>query len=235
MKGIDIPAKFWIKRNSGDPILCEGINMIEGDNTGWTVELIDGVLNMTSKVVVNGAVSTIMNSNVTPDKALISDGTGKIAVDPVIDKIELESLDNVSANVQNQLNMKISVAKSLILGRNTATVGTLVTRYVDLYFNTISTQEADSKNILSNNCNLSRLSIKVRTNTTNSDTVITLRKNGVDTNLSITIPAGQTGVFNDDVDVISFSASDEANFKIIAGGGILTTIGDFESSLLLTI
>ena len=234
-KGIDIPAKFWINRNSENPILCEGINIIEGANTGWDISLVNGVLQMTSRVVVGGAVSSIMDSNVTANKAIVSDSLGKIAVDPVIDKTELETLDNVNSNIQNQLNAKLEVAKSLILGRNTGVIDSVLTRYSNLHLDSYNLTEANSKMIIGNDCTISRLVMKVNTNGTNSDTIITLRKNGVDTLLAVTIPATQTGVFSDLSNPIPFSTGDEVNFKIVTGGGVFATFGDIESSTMITI
>lgn len=54
----------------------------------------------------NGAVSTIKDSNLTVNRALISDGNGKVAVSAVT-STELGYLDGVTSNVQTQLNAKL--------------------------------------------------------------------------------------------------------------------------------
>ena len=54
----------------------------------------------------NGAVSTIKDSNLTPNRALISDNSGKIAVSDVT-SAELSYLDGVTSSIQTQLNAKL--------------------------------------------------------------------------------------------------------------------------------
>lgn len=234
MKGIDIPAKFVIKRNNDDPIICEGLNMVEGANTAFDIELVNNVLKVTSRVVVNGAVSSIMDSNVTANRALVSNASGKIDVDPVIDKTELERLDNVSDNIQTQLNKKLEHSKAITRGRNMDTILSGLTRYTDLQFSMYRTMEDQAKDIIVEDVDITKITIKVNNNTTNSDSTITLRKNGADTLAVITIPADTTGVFTDE-HVISLEAGDEVSFKIISGSGIAMTFGDIQSSLIMSI
>lgn len=54
----------------------------------------------------NGAVSTIKDSNLTANRALISDNSGKIAVSDVT-STELSYLDGVTSSIQTQLNAKL--------------------------------------------------------------------------------------------------------------------------------
>lgn len=54
---------------------------------------------------VTGAATTITNSNLTANCALISDTNGKVAASPIT-ATELSSLDGVTSNVQTQLNSK---------------------------------------------------------------------------------------------------------------------------------
>ena len=56
-----------------------------------------------------GAASTITNSNLTANRALISNGSGKVAVSAVT-STELGYLDGVTSNIQTQLNGKLSTA-----------------------------------------------------------------------------------------------------------------------------
>ena len=51
----------------------------------------------------NGAVSTIKDSNLTANRALISNGNGKVAVSDIT-STELNYLDGASSNIQTQLN-----------------------------------------------------------------------------------------------------------------------------------
>ena len=54
---------------------------------------------------INGAASTITGSNLTTNRALISNGSGKVAVSDVT-STELGYLDGVTSNIQTQLNNK---------------------------------------------------------------------------------------------------------------------------------
>ena len=59
---------------------------------------------------INGAVSNIMQTNLTANRALVSNTSGKVAVSPVT-ATELGYLDGVTSNVQTQINTK--AAKSV--------------------------------------------------------------------------------------------------------------------------
>lgn len=69
----------------------------------------DGKLSadVTGNIEVTGAASTIMKDNLTANRALISNGDGKVAVSPVT-STELGYLDGVTAGIQTQLNNKLS-------------------------------------------------------------------------------------------------------------------------------
>lgn len=56
---------------------------------------------------IEGGASTITDVNLAVNRALISNGNGKVAVSPVT-STELGYLDGVTSNVQNQLNAKQS-------------------------------------------------------------------------------------------------------------------------------
>ena len=59
--------------------------------------------------VIAGAASTITDSNLTANRALISNGSGKVDVSAVT-STELGYLDGVTSNIQTQLNSKLSTA-----------------------------------------------------------------------------------------------------------------------------
>jgi hypothetical protein len=66
---------------------------------------------------ITGAASTILSSDLTIDRALLSDGSGKVAVS-AITNTELSYLDGVTSNIQTQINNKqntITGATSTIL------------------------------------------------------------------------------------------------------------------------
>jgi hypothetical protein len=59
-----------------------------------------------------------------------------------------------------------------------------------------------------------RLRVVVASNTASGPIYVMLRRNGGDTSLSVTIPAGQTGVFLNDHDTATFSANDLIDMKL---------------------
>ena len=59
--------------------------------------------------VIDGAASTITDSNLTANRALISNSSGKVDVSAVT-STELGYLDGVTSNIQTQLNSKLSAA-----------------------------------------------------------------------------------------------------------------------------
>ena len=72
----------------------------------------------------NGAVSTIKDNNLTGNRALISDNSGKIAVSDVT-SAELSYLDGVTSSIQTQLNAKLDKTtyewnKEFVAGSNGA-------------------------------------------------------------------------------------------------------------------
>jgi hypothetical protein len=78
-------------------------------NPNW--DILDGKLKELDdkKVEINGAVSNVVNDNLTANRALISNGSGKLAVSPVT-STELGYLDGVTKNVQTQFGEKVNKA-----------------------------------------------------------------------------------------------------------------------------
>lgn len=70
---------------------------------------------------VTGAATTITDSNLTADRALISNSSGKVAVSSVT-SIELGYLDGVTSNIQTQLNNKLSSAPVTSVNNKTGAV-----------------------------------------------------------------------------------------------------------------
>jgi hypothetical protein len=58
------------------------------------------------QATITGAATTIDDTNLTASRALVSDGSGKVAVSAVT-STELGYLDGVSSDIQNQLNSKL--------------------------------------------------------------------------------------------------------------------------------
>jgi hypothetical protein len=74
------------------------------------------------QATITGAATTIAATNLTVSRALLSDASGKVAVSAVTNT-ELGYLDNVSSNIQDQLNGKSPTAGSTSI----TTVGTVTT------------------------------------------------------------------------------------------------------------
>ena len=71
--------------------------------------------------VIDGAASTITDSNLTSNRALISNGSGKVDVSAVT-STELGYLDGVTSNIQTQLNSKLSTAPVTSVNSKTGAV-----------------------------------------------------------------------------------------------------------------
>lgn len=74
---------------------------------------------------ITGGASTITTSNLTANRALVSDGSGKVAVSAVTNT-ELGYLDGVTSNIQTQLNGKQASGSYMTLSGN-QTVGGIKT------------------------------------------------------------------------------------------------------------
>lgn len=93
--------------------------------TGVTADEFDYLDNVSSNIqtqlngkqaTITGAATTIDDANLTANRALISDGSGKVAVSSTITTTELGYLNNVSSNLQTQLNGKLALAGGTVTG-----------------------------------------------------------------------------------------------------------------------
>lgn len=66
--------------------------------------------------------------------------------------------------------------------------------------------------------------VRVTANSLSGSSTVTLRKSRVDTALVATVGAGQTGVFEDTSNSVSFANTDEADWEVTAGAGTTITI-----------
>jgi len=64
-----------------------------------------------ARSIITGGATSIVSSNLTEDKALISNGTGKVAVSSVT-STELGFVGGVTSSIQTQLNSKLNAANS---------------------------------------------------------------------------------------------------------------------------
>lgn len=71
---------------------------------------------------ITGGASTITGSNLTANRALISNGSGKVAVSNITNT-ELNYLDGVTSNIQNQLNGKQASGSYMTLSGNQTASG----------------------------------------------------------------------------------------------------------------
>ena len=69
----------------------------------------------TKQTTITGAASTITSSNLTSNRVTISDNGGKIGISDIT-TTELNYLDNVTSNIQTQLNNKLSLSGGTMTG-----------------------------------------------------------------------------------------------------------------------
>ena len=79
-----------------------GSNIAQSKITNLTSNLND------KQATIIGAASTITSSNLTVNKVLISNSSGKVVVSPNITTTKLEYLNNVTSNIQTQLDSKVN-------------------------------------------------------------------------------------------------------------------------------
>ena len=65
---------------------------------------------------------------------------------------------------------------------------------------------------------ISHLYFRAVSNSTNGDSTVTVRKNNVDTSLTVTIPAGTNGTFTDLIHTVSVAPGDVLSYKSVSGG-----------------
>ena len=98
-----------------------GVTSTEFDYLDGVSSNIQTQLNAKQATITGGA-TTITSSNLTASRALVSNGSGKVAVSAVT-STEIGYLDGVSSNIQTQLDSKNSVGKAMDIpqtGSNTS-------------------------------------------------------------------------------------------------------------------
>jgi hypothetical protein len=177
---------------------------------------------------ITGAATTVTTSNLTANRAVISNASGKIATNAVTDT-ELGYLSGVTSAIQTQLGAKqntltltntgTSGAATLVgstlnvpqyagAGSGTsfqtgtfagATVGASSTVYGTLTGGSFSGTENARITLIPQACTLSRLYFATSTaQPASGSLVITLRKNNADTALTLTVAAGSAANFFND-------------------------------------
>lgn len=102
------------KSITGLSVSGQTITYTKGDGTTGSIKTQD----TNTTYTFNGAVSTIKDNNLIANRALISNGSGKIAVSDIT-STELNYLDGVTSNIQTQLNAKLSKSGGTMTGQLT--------------------------------------------------------------------------------------------------------------------
>lgn len=106
---------------------------------------------------LNGAISTVLTSNLTADRALVSNASGKVVVS-AITSTELSYLDNVTSNIQTQLNGKAATSHTHTLNQITDITATATeVNYTDGVTSNIQTQ-LNNRSLTTHNHTLDSLS-----------------------------------------------------------------------------
>lgn len=171
----------------------------------------------TKQDTITGAATTITSSNLTASRALISNGSGKVAISSVTDT-ELGYLSGVTSSIQTQINSKISTSKSFLgtLIGFTMTAGQTV--YGCFTYNTINTSELARVFVCPNACTVSNFYVRLFTAQPASGSIVyTVRKNFVDTSVVVTIAAGSAAntEANSGATSATFAAGDDMTFKVV--------------------
>jgi hypothetical protein len=190
----------------------------------------------TKQDTITGAASTITTSNLTASRALVSDGSGKVATNAVT-STELGYLSGVTSNIQTQLNSKASVTKSFLFGTwGNATVAANTTVYNGFVTggHVVAANEFTRVTMIPVACNLSDFIIRCNPQIAGNTLTITLRKNGVDTACAIVIAGGSAAGNYSTSTSVAFAAGDFTSIKLanvgasvagaIIGGSILVSI-----------
>ena len=167
---------------------------------------------------ITGAATTVTTSNLTANRAVISNGSGKIAVSTATDT-ELGYLSGVTSAIQTQLNSKIASSVSFIsssIGQALNGAASPTTRYHSVS-GTLSSLTTPFQVPVPTACTFSNFYFRTySTQPATGSLVLTLQKNAVDTALTITIAAGSAGGnFSDTINTVSFSAGDTWQIKIV--------------------
>ncbi len=85
------------------------LNYTDGVTSNIQTQL--NTLSSGKEATITGAATTITSSNLTANRALLSDGSGKVAASANITSTELGYLDGVTSNIQTQIN---GISTSLI-------------------------------------------------------------------------------------------------------------------------
>ena len=133
-------------------------------------------------------------------------GTGTESITYTVCKVEFTSVVEMKGILETA-----NTGSSADIAANTTT-------YLPIGGSSINTTDTNAKRRIRNGKILiDNLHVYVSTNTVTADSTVTLRVNGVDTALAVTITNATTGLFVDTSDVITAGAVDDINLKVVTG------------------
>lgn len=171
----------------------------------------------TKQDTITGAATTVVSSNLTPSRVVVSNGGGKLDV-AVTTTTEIGYVNGVTSNIQTQLDNKISssaIIQNNILAQALAGAASPTTRY-HAVAGTISTLTTAYQVPLPTACNFLNFYFRIYSaQPASGSLVLTLQKNAVDTSLAITIAAGSAIGNYTNTNTVAFAAGDTWQIKIV--------------------
>ena len=100
-------SSLGLVKSGGDVTISSGVITVNDDSHNHTIANVDNLQSSldSKQATITGGASTITGSNLTANRALISNGSGKVAVSAVTNT-ELGYLDGVTSSIQTQLDGK---------------------------------------------------------------------------------------------------------------------------------
>jgi len=103
-----------VKSGTDITVDSSGNVSVKDDSHNHVISNIDNLQSSldAKQATITGGATTITGSNLTTNRALISNGSGKVAVSDVT-STELGYLDGVTSNIQTQLNAKVPTSRTV--------------------------------------------------------------------------------------------------------------------------
>ena len=102
----DGTTTLGLVKGGGDVSISNGVITVNDDSHNHVIANVDGLQDAlnSKQATITGAATTITSSNLTANRALISNASGKVAVSSTITSTELGYLNGVTSNIQTQFN-----------------------------------------------------------------------------------------------------------------------------------
>lgn len=159
--------------------------------------------------------------SLTASRILATDGSKAVqSLDTATypDLTELSYVKGVTSAIQTQLNSKISVSKSILIGNHGAsTIATGVTSYGGFVKNNLTTaaQSFNVRTIMPTACVFRNWSVQIGTQPATGSCVFTMQIDAVDTAYTLTIAAGSvTGVYQNTIGSLNVANASAITYKI---------------------